>query len=82
MGYHHNPVEVPLFDKEAAVVNVANDMSKSMTLGSSGELRSSEYNDKVLGLLGVENKEFLLSIIDKVQEEYQAILETFLTTQN
>ena len=82
VGYHHNPVEVPLFDKEAAVVNVANDMSKSMTLGSSGELRSSKYNDKVLGLLGIENKEYLLSIIDEIQDEYQAILETFLTTQN
>ena len=78
IGYHHNPLAAPLFNNEAAVVFIANNLAKSLALGSSGELIASENNGKIFNLLGIKSEEFLPSIIDKVQKEYEATLDVFL----
>ncbi len=80
VGYHHTPLEAPLFNKEAAVVDVANSIAKSMTLGSSGELILSDYNDQTLELLEIESKEFFLLVTGEILDEYQATLKAFLQT--
>lgn len=80
VGYHHCPLEAPLFNKEAAVVDDANAVAQSLALGSSGEQFVSKFNDETLELLGIENESFFLSIFDNVQEEYQVTLEAFLQT--
>lgn len=76
--YHHSPIEAPLFDKEASIINIANDIAKSLALGSSGDLSESKPNEGAMKILGIKNEDFLLSVIEETKEKYQNTIEAFL----
>jgi len=75
--YHHNPIEAPLFDKEACVVNIANYIAASLTLGSSGDLSAPKINEKAMKILEIENEGFLLSVLEETKEKHQITIEAF-----
>jgi len=77
--YHHSPIEALLFNKEASIVNIADNISKSLALGSSGEFIISKY-DEAMEILDIRNEDFFLPIIKEIQEKYQNTTEVFFQT--
>jgi HD-like signal output (HDOD) protein len=80
VGYHHNPIDTPLFEKEATIVNVANNIVQSLSLGCSGELLVEKMSNKILESLGINDDGFIHTIAEEVQLQYQNTIETFLQT--
>ncbi len=76
--YHHNPMEAPLFNQEAALVDIANNLSKSLGLGSSGELFDPKFNTASLEILGLKDESFFMEIREEIQEQYKNTVDSFL----
>jgi hypothetical protein len=73
-------ISLHLFEKEATIVNVANNIVKSLSLDCGGELLVETISDEILEKLGVKGDGFFITIGEEVQLQYQNTIETFLQT--
>lgn len=76
--YHHCPMEAPKFKREAAVVAIANTVSNSLGLGSSGEFHDVNFDPDALEILKIDDESFFGEIEEEVQDQYQTTIDAFL----
>jgi HD-like signal output (HDOD) protein len=77
VAFHHNPLMAPNFAKEAAILYVAESISESNCLGSSGAMQSQPIDPKVIEFLEISSED-ISSISKKSIQSIEEISKIFI----
>lgn len=76
--FHHSPAKSKNYPQETAVVNLADAISCSMKLGSSGEAVIPSLESKSWEIVGLPESLYLPMIKDKVELQFEEVASVFL----